>query len=109
MASSGQEGQPSQASSQTPGQGQGQSQSETSSQSEGGQAGFRTATAGENSDVVPDSLRKAGFSSDDWTRLKGNGRSNVDTSRGSEVPVEYRDLVNKYFQEISRRAEKAAR
>lgn len=50
---------------------------------------------------VPPELAKLGMSLKDWEKLKEMMRSDV-SGVASDIPEDYRNLVKKYFEEVSR-------
>ena len=51
---------------------------------------------------VPPELAKLGVSLKDWEKLKEMMRSDVAGNEASGIPEDYRNLVKKYFEEVSR-------
>jgi hypothetical protein len=51
---------------------------------------------------MPLELKKLGLSTDEWAKLKGRLKGDVSRGATESAPVEYRDLVNRYFRELSR-------
>jgi len=47
--------------------------------------------------------RRMGIKYDDWLRLPGNLRSEILQSSASEGPEEYREIIRRYFEELSKR------
>jgi len=50
---------------------------------------------------VPPELAKLGVSLKDWQKLKEMMRSDVSGGGASDIPEDYRNLVKKYFEEVS--------
>lgn len=55
-------------------------------------------------DVFAAQLKALGIDLADWTRLNGELRSEILQAAGQEGPPEYRELIKRYFQALSRRA-----
>jgi acyl-CoA reductase-like NAD-dependent aldehyde dehydrogenase len=56
---------------------------------------------------VEEQLRQLGMTYADWARLPGELRNQVLQAAADDVPEEYRQLVVRYFREISRRSAEA--
>ncbi len=51
---------------------------------------------------VPPELAKLGVSAADWEKIKASLKSEVGGSSSIALPEEYRDLVRRYFEQISK-------
>lgn len=51
---------------------------------------------------VPPELAKLGISADDWERIKSSLKSETGGTAAIALPEEYRDLVRRYFEQMSR-------
>ncbi len=68
------------------------------------ESGMKAADA--NGDTVPPELQRLGISAEDWSRFKGALVGGNAASIETELPVEYRELVGRYFQVIAKEAGK---
>ena len=67
--------------------------------SEGAEDGLRE---GQGDQGVPPELAKLGMSVTDWEKIKATMTTDVSGSRRSVIPDDYRDLVRKYFKEVTK-------
>ena len=51
---------------------------------------------------VPPELAKLGVSAADWEKIKASLKSEVGGASAIAMPEEYRDLVRRYFEQISK-------
>ena len=51
---------------------------------------------------MPPELAKLGISAADWEKIKASLKSEVGGASAIALPDEYRDLVRRYFEEISK-------
>jgi len=51
---------------------------------------------------VPPELAKLGISADDWEQIKSSLKAEVGGSAAVPLPEEYRDLVRKYFEQMTK-------
>ena len=63
-------------------------------------------TADANGSGVPPELQNLGISAEDWSRFKGALVGGNAAAIESDLPVEYRELVGRYFQVIAKEAGK---
>jgi len=63
-------------------------------------------TADMNGGGVPPELSQLGISAEDWARFKGALAGGNATAIETDLPVEYRELVGRYFQVIAKEAGK---
>ena len=68
------------------------------------ESGQKTADA--NGSGVPPELQNLGISAEDWSRFKGALVGGNAAAIESDLPVEYRELVGRYFQVIAKEAGK---
>lgn len=63
-------------------------------------------TADMNGSGIPPELSQLGISAEDWARFKGALAGGNATAIETDLPVEYRELVGRYFQVIAKEAGK---
>jgi hypothetical protein len=52
---------------------------------------------------VPSELAKLGISASDWEKIQATMTTDVSGSRRSVIPEDYRGLVQKYFEQVSKK------
>ena len=78
---------------------------EGNKEGQGNQAGDKpTNEMRENQDGqgVPPELAKLGISTGDWEKIKATLKSDLASSQGGVIPEDYRSLVKKYFEQVTR-------
>lgn len=51
---------------------------------------------------VPPELAKLGINTEDWEKIQATLKTDVSGARGAAIPEDYRGLVRKYFEQISK-------